>query len=52
MVRAVYPVVKRLIDKSVCFVYESLKELYKPKTETYISLHPDYADGRKTGSAC
>jgi primosomal protein N' (replication factor Y) (superfamily II helicase) len=40
---AVYPVVKRLIDKSVCYVYETLKELYKPKTETYISLHPDYA---------
>lgn len=40
---AVYPVVKRLIDKSVCYVYESLKELYKPKTETYITLHPDYA---------
>jgi primosomal protein N' (replication factor Y) (superfamily II helicase) len=40
--RTVYPVVKRLIDKSVCFVYESLKEFYKPKMETFISLHPDY----------
>jgi primosomal protein N' (replication factor Y) (superfamily II helicase) len=44
---AVYPVVKRLIDQSVCYVYESLKELYKPKTETYISLHPDYAAEEK-----
>ena len=44
---AVYPVVKRLIDKSVCYVYESLKEFYKPKTETYISLHPDYASEEK-----
>jgi primosomal protein N' (replication factor Y) len=44
---AVYPVVKRLIDKSVCYVYESLKELYKPKTETYITLHPDYAAEEK-----
>jgi len=44
---ATYPVVKRLIDKSVCYVYESLKELYKPKTETYISLHPDYATDEK-----
>jgi len=44
---AVYPVVKRLIDKSVCYVYESLKELYKPKTETYISLHSDYAAEEK-----
>ena len=44
---AVYPVVKRLIDKSVCYVYESLKEVYKPKTETFISLHPDYASEEK-----
>ncbi len=44
---AAYPVVKRLIDHSVCYVYESLKELYKPKTETYISLHPDYAAEEK-----
>jgi primosomal protein N' (replication factor Y) (superfamily II helicase) len=41
---SVYPVVKRLIDKSVCYVYESLKELYKPKTEIYITLHRDYLD--------
>ncbi len=44
---AVYPVVKRLIDKSVCYIYESLKELYKPKTETYISLHSDYSSDEK-----
>ena len=40
---SVYPVVKRLIDKSVCFVWEALKESYKPKKETYILLHSDYA---------
>jgi primosomal protein N' (replication factor Y) len=44
---AVYPVVKRLIDKSVCYVYESLKEFYKPKMETYISLHADYGSDEK-----
>jgi len=44
---AVYPVVKRLIDQSVCYVYESLKELYRPKTEVYISLHPDLAAEEK-----
>jgi primosomal protein N' (replication factor Y) (superfamily II helicase) len=44
---AVYPVVKRLIDKSVCYIYESLTELYKPKTETFISLHPDYGTEEK-----
>jgi len=45
-----YPVVKRLIDKSVCYVYESLKELYKPKTEIYITLHPDYLSEEKMES--
>ncbi|HVX52824.1 MAG TPA: primosomal protein N' [Chitinophagaceae bacterium] len=38
----VYPVIKRLIDKQVCFVWEELKEKYKPKTETYIHFAPPY----------
>jgi len=38
----VYPVIKRLIDKQVCFVWEELKEKYKPKTETYIQLQAAY----------
>lgn len=38
----VYPVIKRLIDKQVCFVWEELKEKYKPKTETYVQLAPAY----------
>lgn len=44
---SVYPVVKRLIDKSVCFVWEALKESFKPKMETYLLLHSDYATGKK-----
>jgi primosomal protein N' (replication factor Y) (superfamily II helicase) len=40
---AVYPVIKRLIEKGVCHVYESLREFYKPKTETFVSLHVDFA---------
>ena len=43
----VYPVIKRLIDKQVCFVWEELKEKYKPKTETYIQLHPLYHSEEK-----
>src|SRR3954453_10803137 len=43
----VYPVVKKLIDKKVCYVWEELKERYKPKTETYISLNPVYHDEEK-----
>jgi primosomal protein N' (replication factor Y) len=38
----VYPVIKRLLDKSICLVWEELKQSYKEKTETYILLHPDY----------
>lgn len=38
----VYPIIKKLIDKKVCYVWEELKEKYKPKTETYIILHPQY----------
>ena len=40
----VYPVIKRLIEKKVCFVWESLKETYKPKKETYVLLAPEYND--------
>lgn len=43
----VYPVIKRLIDKQVCFVWEELKEKFKAKTETYIQLHPVYHDEKK-----
>lgn len=38
----VYPVIKRLIDKKVCFVWEALKETYSPRKETYVLLNPQY----------
>ncbi len=38
----VYPVIKRLIEKKVCFVWEALKETYSPKKETYVILNPEY----------
>ncbi len=38
----VYPVIKRLIEKQVCYVWEELKEKYKEKKETYIILHPSF----------
>lgn len=38
----VYPVIKKLIEKGVCHVWEELKEKYKPKTETFILLAPRY----------
>jgi primosomal protein N' (replication factor Y) len=38
----VYPVIKRLIEKKVCFVWEALKETYSPRKETYIMLNKQY----------
>ncbi len=38
----VYPVIKKLIEKGVCHVWEELKQKYKAKTETYITLHSKY----------
>jgi len=38
----IYPVIKKLVEKGVCFIWEELKEKYKQKIETYIQLHPTY----------
>jgi primosomal protein N' (replication factor Y) len=38
----VYPVVKRLIEKRICYVWESLKETYTSRKETYVLLNPVY----------
>lgn len=38
----VYPVIKRLIEKKVCFVWEALKETFSPKKETYVLLNSKY----------
>ena len=43
----VYPVIKRLIEKKVCFVWESLKETYSAKTESYVLLNPEYGNEDK-----
>ena len=45
----VYPLIKRLIDKKVCFVWESFNDKYKEKKENYILLNPDYNDEEKLG---
>lgn len=46
----VLPVVKRLIEKKVCHAWESLKERYVPKRDTFVRLHPDYhAEERLAG---
>lgn len=38
----VYPVINRLINKKVCFVWEALKQTYAPKKETYVLLNQEY----------
>ncbi|MFT3700826.1 MAG: primosomal protein N' [Agriterribacter sp.] len=43
----VYPVIKRLIEKRVCFVWESLKENYTAKKETYVLLNAVYTNEDK-----
>lgn len=40
----VYPVIKKLIDKKICTVWEALHEKYKEKTENYILLAAKYRD--------
>ncbi len=43
----VYPVIKTLIDKKVCVVWEALSERYKSKKENFVVLNPAYADENK-----
>jgi primosomal protein N' len=45
--RVVYPVIKRLIEKKVCVVWEALKETYTAKTESYIVLEAAYHEEDK-----
>ncbi len=40
--KQVYPVVKKLTDKKICFIWESLQETYRQKKELYVELHPFY----------
>jgi len=46
-VNHVYPVIKKLIDKKVCYVFESFNERYKPRKQNYVLLNPDYENDEK-----
>jgi primosomal protein N' (replication factor Y) len=39
----VYRVVQELLEKRVCFVEEELREVYRPKEEKFVRLHPRFA---------
>ncbi len=43
----VYPIVNKLIGKKVCFVWESLKQAYAPKKESFVLLNPEYGNEEK-----
>ena len=43
----VYPIIKKLIDKKVCHVWEAMDEQYKVKTENYVILNPEYSNEDK-----
>ena len=39
----VYPTIKKLIEKNVCFIREDLNDKYKTKKENYVILNPSFA---------
>ena len=43
----VYPIIKRLIDKKVCFVWEAFTDKYKEKKENYVQLNPEHDNDEK-----
>ncbi len=45
----VYPIIKKLIDKKVCFVWEAMDERYAVKKENYVLLNPEYHNEEKLG---
>lgn len=43
----VYPVIKRLIEKQICHIWEELKEKYQTKKQSFVTLHPSYVSEEK-----
>ena len=43
----VYPIIKKLIDKKICHVWEAMDEQYKVKRESYVILNPEYSNEDK-----
>ncbi|MBA2746162.1 MAG: primosomal protein N', partial [Flavisolibacter sp.] len=43
----VYPIVNRLILKKICFVWESLKQSFQPRKESFVLLDPLYDNEEK-----
>ncbi|MBC7902868.1 MAG: primosomal protein N' [Gemmatimonadaceae bacterium] len=45
----VYPVIKRLIEKKICFVWEDMHATYKEKKEIFVLLNPEFQSDEKMG---
>ena len=43
----VYPLIKKLIEKKVCYVWEAFSEKYKQKKENFVILNPEYNNEEK-----
>ncbi len=43
----VYPLIKRMIEKKVCFIWESLTDKYKEKKENFVLLNPEFSSDEK-----
>jgi primosomal protein N' (replication factor Y) len=46
-VNHVYPVIKKLLEKNICYAWEQLQYRYIEKRESYVMLHPDLHDEEK-----
>jgi len=45
----VYPVIKKLLEKNICFAWEKLQQRYKEKKESFVMLHPDLKNEEALG---
>ena len=43
-VNHVYPLIKKLIEKKVCYVWEAFNEKYKQKKENFVILNPEFSN--------
>ena len=43
----VYPLIKKLIDKKVCFAWEAMNDKYKRKEENFVLLNPEFESDEK-----
>jgi primosomal protein N' (replication factor Y) len=46
----IYPLIKKLIEKRVCFIWESLSDKFKEKKESFVLLNPEYHSDEEMGA--